>query len=184
MEDSSKNTKTEKPIEGKNDSKKETIENPPKVPVKRIRVRAKAKPAASVLPKSAPVPVAEEVVSSPVAVAPKAAKQVHKKEIKAEEKIVIEKSKNKEKPEPKPMVQNVVLVVSKDEEEKPDQEKKDIKLTKKKAKKIGKKVVKLKKKVKQAKKKEVKKSKLKGLKEKLEKALEKFKTTVKKTSGK
>lgn len=184
MEDLNKNAKTEKPVEVQNDSIKKVAGssevNPPKVPVKRIRVRAKPNPAPKVLTKSTPAPVAAVVVSTPEVQASKAAKPVSKKVKKTEEKVVVKKTPIKGKAESEPMVQNVVSVDSKDETTKPELDKKGVKAIKKKAKEIGKKVDKLKKKVKKAKKKEVKKSKIKVLKEKLDNALEKFKDKVEK----
>ncbi len=175
MEDLNKNAKSENPIVEKNDLKKGTVANAPKAPVKRIRVRTQAKPAASVLPKSDLVTAVE--ISNPIIEAPKASSAVSKKEKKPEVKIVVRKAPKMEKVEIKPEVQSVLLAVSKEEKKNPDSEKKVIK---KNAKKAEQKVDKLKKRVKKAKKKEVKKSKLKSLKEKLKKALDKFKDKIEK----
>ena len=109
-------------------------------------------------------------------------KPVGKKAPKAV-KISVVKAPKKEKPATEPMVQNVVIVDPKGEQEKPEPEKEQkdkIKVAKENAKKAEKKVDKLKKKVKKAKKKEVKPNKLKALKEKLEKALAKLKSNIKK----
>jgi IS5 family transposase len=176
MKDLNKNVETEKPIEVQNELKKETADNATKAPVKRIRVRAKAKPTPSVLIKNASVPVAAVEVSTPDVNPPKAAKSASAKVKKTEATIVVEKSPKKEKAEITPMVKKEILVDSKEEKQKPD----SIKVIKKKAKKAEAKVDKLKKKVKKAKKKDVKKSKLKGLKEKLGKALKKFNESVEK----
>jgi len=113
----------------------------------------------------------------------KETKLANKKGPKTEEKVAVVKSPKKDKPETEPMVQNVVAIDLKEEQEKsePDKKQKEkIKVVKKNTKKAEEKVDKLKKKVKKAKKNEVKKSKLKGLKDKLEKAIDKFKASIKK----
>ena len=178
MDDLKKNAETEKPIVEQNDSKKEatgsSMVNTPKVPAKRIRVRAKTKPTPSILTQSAPM-AAVEITAKKID-EPKSKEKVSKKGGKTEAEIVVVKSPKKEKTETKPIVTKVVAVDLQEEMEKPD----SVKVIKKKAKKAEEKVVKLKKKVKKAKKKDVKKSKLKDLKGKLEKALDKFKENSKK----
>jgi len=83
MENLNKNAETEKQVEVQNDLKNKTtgsiVTNAPKVPAKRIRVRAKTKPAPAVLIKSSPAPAAAVEISAPVVEPPKAAKQASKK---------------------------------------------------------------------------------------------------------
>lgn len=171
MEDLNKNTKTEKPVVIKSDLKKEPADdsaiNAPKVPPKRIRVRAKTKPAL----KSDPVAAVE--TTAIIVAEPKPKEKVNKKGKKNDTEIVGKKTPKKEKAETKPMVKKDPAVDLK--EEKPDSEK----VIKKKAKKAEERVDKLKKKVKKAKKKDVKPKMLKALKVKLEKAFDKLKVSVK-----
>jgi len=85
MKDSDKIVEGETTPETQNDLKKETVANAPnapKAPAKRIRVRTKAKPAVSVLPKSDLVTAVE--ISNPIIEAPKASSVVSKKEKKPE----------------------------------------------------------------------------------------------------
>lgn len=177
MEDLNKNAKTEKPIVEQNNLNKESAENsainPPKAPAKRIRVRAKTKPAPSILTKSAPVATVE-TTEIDAELKPKG--KGSKKGKKTDAEIVVKKSPKKEKTDIKPMVKKEITADLDEENEKTD----SVKVIKKKAKKAEEKVDKLKKKVKKAKKKDVKKSQLKSLKDKLENAVDKMKSSIKK----